>query len=113
MRSTLPRFDRLRVIYADRLVIFDDSATIVSRLPFQAIAGQIFSGGTLPYIAPEILHSSGSFPRLNPVRHRLKFVPRFGWPTITVPLEKVSAIKQQTNVGVMWHNYEFAIHGVA
>src|SRR5579859_734458 len=92
--STLPRSDSLRVIYADRLIIFDDSPPTVPHLPFQAIAGQVFGGGPLPYIAPEILPPSGSFTRLNPASHRLEFVPRLGWLTISVPLQQVDAIKQ-------------------
>src|SRR5262249_2475211 len=77
-RATLPGLPRLTVVDGDCSVIFDNSAAVVTHLPFQTIAGQIFVESSLPYVAPEILLASGTLASLNACRHRFQVIPCLG-----------------------------------
>src|SRR5277367_1206831 len=57
--GSLPRPDHSGVVYANRLIIFDDAASSFGHLPFQGIAHQALCGRTLPDVAPKILFALG------------------------------------------------------
>src|SRR5215831_699880 len=92
-RGTLPCLHRLPVVDGDRSVIFDNSAAVVTHLPFQTIAGQIFVESSLPYIAPEILLASGTLASLNACRHRLQLIPCLGGLGIPVSPQQIRTIE--------------------
>lgn len=109
----LPRANHRRIVYADRLIVFNDSTPAIAHLPFQAAAGQIFVDAALPDVAPKIFVTFGSFAGLNSGGHLLKFVPGFGRLAVAVLSKKTGAVIQKTNVGVMRHGHPFVADRVA
>src|SRR5579864_5717512 len=113
MRRPLPRPDRVRIIHADRLVLFDNPPAAFGCLPFQRVAGQYLVGRPLPHKSPKTLLTLGSFASLNSGRHHLQLIPCPGWLTISIPSQEVGAIKQKPDVGTIRHGHQLLADGVA
>src|SRR5215510_14822931 len=73
--GALPSPDCCGIVYANRCIIFDDTAPSFGDLPFQGTTGQALRGRTFPDVAPKILSALGPFTFLNMRGHAFQFIP--------------------------------------
>src|SRR5580658_4770743 len=111
--GALPSPNHLRIVHANSHIIFENSSASITDLPFQATAGQIFVDAPLPNVAPKVFLTIGPFARLNPCSHSLQLIPCFGRFTIAVLSQKIRAIIQNTNIGVMRYSHHLVTYTVA
>ena len=67
----------------------------------------------MPNIAPKVFLTFGAFTGLNPGSHGLEFIPSLGRLTKAVFPQKVGAIHQDANIGVVGYCHQLASEGIA
>lgn len=110
--SSLPGANRGGIVHCDRPVILDNPPAAFRDLPFQGVTRQTLGCIALPYIAPEVFLSLGTFSCLNALSHAFKLIPCSGRMLVPVFPKQVSSILQNTYVSEIRDSYNLPIYRV-